>query len=51
MIYMFVLMGPLILDPFIKNMFGRSAYEPEMWARFQKAFTSLVWKGIENRKG
>lgn len=51
MIYMFVLMGPLILDPFIKNMFGRSAYEPEMWARFQKAFTSLVWNGIENRNG
>lgn len=50
MIYMFVLMGPLILDPFIKNMFGRSVYEPEMWARFQKAFTSLVWNGIGNQR-
>ena len=50
LIYMFVLMGPLILDPFIKNMFGRSAYEPEMWARFQKAFNSMVWNGIGNPK-
>lgn len=50
LIYMFIVMGPLILDPFIKNMFGRSAYEPDMWARFQKAFNSMVWNGINNPK-
>lgn len=46
LIYMFVLMGPLVLDPFIKNMFGRSAYDPDMWARFQKTFTKMLWHGI-----
>jgi AcrR family transcriptional regulator len=50
LLYLFVLFGPLILDPFIKKTFGRSAYEPEMWARFQKAFSSMMWDGISNRK-
>lgn len=50
LIYMFVIMGPLVLDPFIKNMYGRSAYDPEMWARFMKAFSSLLWDGIGSRK-
>lgn len=46
LIYMFILLGPLVLDPFIRNMFGRSAYEPEMWARFSKAFNQMLWQGI-----
>jgi AcrR family transcriptional regulator len=45
LIYLFILMGPLILDPYIKNMLGKSTYEPEMWARFQRAATTLVWRG------
>jgi AcrR family transcriptional regulator len=49
LIYMFVLLGPLVLDPFIRNMFGRSAYEPEMWARFSKAFNQILWEGIGSR--
>ena len=50
LIYMFVIMGPLVLDPFIKNMFGRSAYDPEMWARFSKAFNTMLWDGIGTHK-
>lgn len=50
LMYMFIIMGPLILDPFIKNMFGRSAYDPDMWARFQKSFNMLMWNGIGKRK-
>ncbi len=46
LIYLFVLMGPVVLDPFVKSMFGHSTYEPQMWSRFQKAFNSLVWNGV-----
>jgi AcrR family transcriptional regulator len=46
MLYAFMLLGPLVLDPHIQSMLGKSTYEPEMWARFQRAVHALVWKGI-----
>lgn len=46
LIYLFILMGPLMLDPYIKSMLGKSTYDPEMWARFQRAVTSMIWKGV-----
>jgi AcrR family transcriptional regulator len=51
LLYMFLLIGPLVLDPYIKNMLGKSTYEPDMWARFQKALHGLFWKGagVEGR--
>jgi AcrR family transcriptional regulator len=45
-IYMFVLMGPIVMDPFIKSTYGHSTYEPHMWSRFQKAFTAVLWSGV-----
>jgi AcrR family transcriptional regulator len=47
LLYMFVLMGPLVLDPYIKSMFGKSAYEPDMWARFQKSAHTLFANGAQ----
>lgn len=49
-LYMFVIMGPLMLDPYIKNMLGKSTYDPDMWARFQKAATALFWNGANQPK-
>lgn len=46
LIWLFVLMGPLMLDPYIKTMLGKSSYDPEMWARFQRAATSMFWDGV-----
>jgi AcrR family transcriptional regulator len=48
-LYAFLLLGPLILDPHIRGILGRSTYEPDMWARFQKAMHSLVWEGASAR--
>lgn len=45
-LYLFVLLGPLVLDPFIRSAIGKSTYDPEMWGRFQKASSKLMWKGI-----
>ncbi len=45
-LYAFMLLGPIILDPHIRTMLGRSTYEPEMWARFQNALHFLVWQGV-----
>jgi len=49
LLYMFLLIGPLILDPYIKSMLGRSTYESEMWGRFQKAMRQLYWMGASPR--
>lgn len=49
MLYVFLLLGPLMLDPHIRNMLGRSVYEPDMWARYQKAFHALIWHGVGHR--
>lgn len=46
LIHLFLLMGPLMLDPYIKAMLGKSSYDPEMWARFQRAATSMYWNGV-----
>ncbi len=49
LLYVFMLLGPLILDPHLRMMLGRSTYEPDMWARFQRAMQSLVWLGASPR--
>lgn len=45
LMYTFLLLGPLVFDDQIKDMLGRSTYEPDMWARFQKAVHVMVWQG------
>ena len=50
LLYLFQFIGPLILEPFIKSMLGKSPYEPDMWARFQKASHSVFWQGAGNFK-
>lgn len=49
LLYMFMLIGPLMLDPYIKAMMGKSTYDPEMWGRFQKALRHLFWNGAAPR--
>lgn len=49
LLYMFMLVGPLMLDPYVKSMLGKSTYEPEMWGRFQKAMKQLFWNGAAPR--
>ena len=50
LLYSFMLVGPLLLDPYIRNMLGKSTYDPEMWGRFQKALKQLFWNGASPRK-
>jgi AcrR family transcriptional regulator len=49
LLYAFMLVGPLLLDPYIRNMLGKSTYDPEMWGRFQKALRQLFWFGAAPR--
>jgi len=49
LLYMFMLIGPLMLDPYVKAMMGKSTYDPEMWGRFQKAMKHLFWNGASPR--
>jgi AcrR family transcriptional regulator len=49
LLYAFLLLGPLVLDPHIQAMLGKSTYEPEMWTRYQRAFHSLFWQGAGKR--
>lgn len=50
LLYSFMLVGPLLLDPYIRTMLGKSTYDPEMWGRFQKALRQLFWQGASPRK-
>jgi AcrR family transcriptional regulator len=45
-LYMFVLLGPLVMDPFIRATLGKSTYDPDMWGRFQKAANTMFWSGV-----
>ncbi|MFT3727171.1 MAG: TetR/AcrR family transcriptional regulator [Terricaulis sp.] len=47
-LYLFIILGPLVLDPYIKTMLGKSTYDPDMWARFQRAVTDVFWYGARN---
>jgi AcrR family transcriptional regulator len=49
MFYAFLLLGPLILDPHIQSIMGKSTYEPDMWARYNDAFQSLFWQGAGHK--
>jgi AcrR family transcriptional regulator len=49
MLYAFLLLGPLILDPHIQSIMGKSTYEPDMWARYSDAFQSLFWHGAGHK--
>lgn len=50
LIFLFILLGPLVLDPHIKSMMGKSAYDPDMWAKFQEQFSLIFWKGVDARE-
>lgn len=45
MLYAFLLLGPLVLDPHIQAILGRSTYEPDMWVRYRRALHQLFWHG------
>jgi AcrR family transcriptional regulator len=49
LLYTFLLMGPLVLDPHIQLLLGRSTYEPAMWGRYQKALMRLFFNGVAPR--
>ena len=51
LLYTFMLLGPLVLDPHIRTLLGKSTYEPEVWARFQMALNSMMWNGVGRRPG
>lgn len=50
LIYLFILLGPLMLDSHVKSILGKSTYEPDMWARFQEQFTEIFWNGAGKRR-
>ena len=45
LLYSFLLLGPLVMDPQIKGMLGKSTYEPSMWTRYHRAMGVLLQQG------
>ena len=45
LLYTFMLLGPVVLEPHIRSMLGRSTYEPDSWARYHKALQQLLLHG------
>lgn len=46
LLYLFMQLGPLMLEPHIRALLGRSTYEPDSWARYQEAVKRLLLHGI-----
>jgi AcrR family transcriptional regulator len=42
----FIELGPPLLDPYIRRVLGRSGFDPQLWGRLHRAYTSLILRGI-----
>ena len=51
LLYVFLVAGPVLLDPYITRLFGMSAFQPDMYARFQRAATRLFLHGAAIEPG
>ncbi len=45
-LFIFLETGTLLMDPYIKNVLGRSGFEEDLWQRRYRAYTSLIQRGI-----
>ena len=48
-LFMFLETGTLLMDPYIKQVLGRSGFEPDLWRRRYRAYGDLISQGIFQR--
>lgn len=42
--------GTLLLDPYISKILGKSGFDPELWKRRHRAYTSLIHRGVRSQE-
>ena len=47
---MFLELGTLLLDPYIKRTIGKSGFDGDLWKRRHRAYTDLIRRGIAPRR-
>jgi hypothetical protein len=47
---MYLELGTIIFDPYIKRVLGRSGYDRELWQRRHRAYMSLIRRGSSPRR-
>lgn len=45
-LFMFLETGTLLMDPYIKQMLGRSGFEEDLWRRRYRAYGDMIARGI-----
>ncbi len=45
-LFMFLETGTLLMDPYIEKVLGRSGYDPELWQRRYRSYTSMIARGV-----
>jgi len=45
-LFMFLETGTLLMDPYIKQILGRSGFEEDLWRRRYRAYTDMIARGI-----
>lgn len=48
-LFMFLETGTLLMDPYIKQVLGRSGFEPDLWRRRYRAYGDMIAQGIFQR--
>ena len=53
LLWLYMEIGTMIFDPYIKRLVGKSGYDRELWGRRHRAYMSLIRRGIapEGRGG
>jgi AcrR family transcriptional regulator len=47
---MYLELGTIIFDPYIKRVLGRSGYDRELWQRRHRAYMSLIRRGASRKR-
>jgi TetR/AcrR family transcriptional regulator, regulator of cefoperazone and chloramphenicol sensitivity len=50
LLWLYMEIGTMIFDPYIKRMLGKSGYDRELWGRRHRAYMSLIRRGIAPRR-
>jgi hypothetical protein len=47
---MYMEIGTMVFDPYIKRALGKSGYDRELWRRRHRAYMSLIRRGVAPRR-
>ena len=47
---MYLELGTMVFDPYIKRVIGRSGYDRELWQRRHRSYMSLIRRGVAPRR-